>query len=293
MTRATGHLLVFGHGYSAGALSDLLISAGGWHVTGTTRSARRVVSMAEQGVIPVVWPGADLNPCLVRATHILVSIAPDENGDPVISRAGQSIAAIADQLEWIGYLSTTAVYGNRDGGWVTESSRLEPTTARGRRRVRAEQAWQKLADQCGLPLHIFRLAGIYGPGRGPLHNLLSGRNRSVIKDNQYFNRVHVDDIARLLRASIDRPAPGSVYNICDNLPAQPHIVRAFAAELLGRPRPEEIPYDVASRSMSPMARSFYSESKRVSNTYTLKRLGTDLRYPDYRAGLRALRDLMP
>ena len=288
----SGHMFVFGHGYSATSLSSRLIAAGGWHVTGTTRSAARAIALAEQGVVPIVWPGTDIVPYLRRTTHILVSIAPDESGDPVLQRAGALIADIAGQLDWVGYLSTTAVYGNRNGGWVSEDSTLKPATVRGHRRVAAEKAWRSLAARSGIPLHIFRLAGIYGPGRGPVQSLLAGRKRSIIKENQYFNRIHVMDIARLLHASIRKPDAGSTYNCCDSLPAPPQTVRAYAAQLLGLPPPDEVPFEVASPSMSPMARSFYAESKKVSSKNTLARLGISLKYPDYKSGLRAICERM-
>lgn len=274
-------LLSLGHGYSALALARILIARGGWRVIGTTRSAEKARALAETGVEAVVWPGADLGALLAGATHLLTSIAPNESGDPVIAAAGAALRG-AGHLEWVGYLSTTGVYGDTGGGWVDEETPPAPATARGRARLAAERAWADL----GLPLHIFRLAGIYGPGRGPFEKLRQGTARRIIKPGQVFSRIHVEDIAQVLAASIDRPDPGRVYNVCDDDPAPPQDVLAHAAALLGRPPPPEVDFEKAE--LSPMARSFYAESKRVRNDRIKRELGVRLRYPDYRAGLAAL-----
>ena len=278
-------LLVFGHGYSAFALSRLLL-ARGWRVIGTSRSAARRAAMQAAGIEPRNWPGDDLTADLAVATHILHSIAPEEAGDPVLNALGPDIAAEAARLEWFGYLSTTAVYGDHGGGWVDEDTPLTPATRRGRWRVAAETAWRDLAEDSGLGLHIFRLAGIYGPGRGPFAKVRNGTARRIIKENQLFSRIHVEDIAKVLLASIDRPNPGAAYNVCDDEAAPPEDVIGLAAELLGLPLPEAVPYDQAE--MSPMARSFYAESKRVRNDRIKAELGVVLTYPDYRVGLQAL-----
>ena len=193
------------------------------------------------------------------------------------------IVAKAPDLEWAGYLSTTGVYGDHNGGWVDESAALTPATKRGQLRVEAEAQWQAIPD---LPLHIFRLAGIYGPGRGPFPKVRNGTARRIIKKGQVFSRTHVEDIAQILHASINKPNPGAAYNVCDDDPAPPQDVIAYAAKLLGLPIPEAIDFDKAE--MSPMARSFYAESKKVSNKRIKEELGVDLIYPNYRAGLQAL-----
>ena len=190
--------------------------------------------------------------------------------------------ASAKHLEWVGYLSTTGVYGDHDGGWVDETSALTPATKRGRARVDAEAEWQTL----GLPLHIFRLAGIYGPGRGPFAKVRNGTARRIIKKGQVFSRCHVDDIAQVLEASIEKPNPGAIYNICDDDPAPPQDVLAYAAELLGLPLPPAVDFETAE--MTPMARSFYAESKRVRNDRIKDELGVRLLHPTYRDGLQAL-----
>ncbi len=277
-------LLSLGHGYSARVLGRRLI-AQGWTVIGTTRSAEKAETLRAEGVEPLNWPVEDLSPALSRATHLLSSVAPDAAGDPVLLQHGPAIAA-ARHLRWVGYLSTTGVYGDRGGGWVDEDSPLAPTTRRGQQRVLAEAAWQSLCRQAGLPLHIFRLAGIYGPGRGPFEKVLNGTARRIIREGQVFSRIHVDDIAQVLEASIRQPNPGAIYNVCDDDPAPPEDVIAHAAELLGLPLPPAVPYDAAE--MTPMARSFYAESKRVRNHRIKHELGVRLCYSGYREGLAAL-----
>ena len=275
-------LISFGHGYSARALARRLLPQG-WVIFGTTRQEAKARALRDEGVIPVLWPDGDLSEAFAKATHLLASAAPGEEGDPVLARFGREIRAVAPRLEWAGYLSTTGVYGDHRGGWVDESAPLAPATRRGKLRVMAEQEWR---DIKGLPLHIFRLAGIYGPGRGPFEKVRQGTARRIVKPGQVFSRIHVEDIARVLEASIARPNPGAAYNVCDNDPAPPQDVIAHAAELLGRPVPPEVPFDEAE--MSPMARSFYAESKKVDNRRIREELGVKLAYPDYRTGLRAL-----
>ena len=272
-------LLSLGHGYSASALARMLI-AQGWQIIGTTRDAQGVARLRAQGVEAVLWPGESLTPALARATHILSSIAPGPMGDPVLARHAAEIAA--SRARWVGYLSTTGVYGDHAGGWVDEATPLSPGTDRGRQRVVAESEWQAL----GLPLHIFRLAGIYGPGRGPFEKVRDGTARRIIKPGQVFSRVHVDDIAQVLAASIAHPNPGAVYNVCDDDPAPPQDVIGHAAALLGMPMPPAVAHDDAV--MTPMAASFYAESKRVRNDRIKSELGVQLIHPDYRAGLAAL-----
>jgi nucleoside-diphosphate-sugar epimerase len=280
-----GTLLSFGHGYSARALARRLIPEG-WTVIGTTRTAEKAERLRAEGVEPLVWPGADLAPALKRATHLLTSVAPTEAGDPVLLAAADAIAEAAPHIAWAGYLSTTGVYGDHAGGWVDEDTALTASTRRGEMRVEAEAAWRALAERSGLALHIFRLAGIYGPGRGPFEKVKDGTARRIIKPGQVFSRCHVEDIAQVLHASILQPNPAAAYNICDDDPAPPEDVLAHAAELLGLPPPPEVPYETAE--MTPMARSFYAESKRVRNDRIKDELGVVLRYPTYREGLAAL-----
>lgn len=272
-------LLSLGHGYSAQALGRLLRPKG-WRIIGTTRSAAGAEALRAEGVEPLIWPGEPLAPALADATHLLSSIAPDADGDPVLRAHGAEIAAAP--LTWAGYLSTTGVYGDHQGGWVDEDTPLTAGTRRGQWRIAAEAEWRAL----GLPLHIFRLAGIYGPGRGPFAKVRDGSARRIVKPGQVFSRIHVEDIAQVLAASIARPAPGTAYNVCDDDPAPPEDVIEHAARLLGLPPPPAEDWDKAD--MTPMARSFYAESKRVRNDRIKRDLGVTLLYPDYRAGLAAL-----
>ena len=279
-------LLSIGHGYSARSLSGLLNQRRGWRIIGTTRTKDGCGKVTESGAECSIWPGS-LSREFGEATHILVSVPPDSLGDPVIRLLSGRFAEAAPRLKWVGYLSTTAVYGDKRGAWTDEKAELVPSTRRGKQRVEAEDAWRFLSEKSGFPLHIFRLAGIYGPKRGPLAQIQCGKKVSqIVKPGQVFNRIHVDDIARILSASMDCPSPGSVYNVCDDCPAPPEEVADFASRLLGRAPLPRIQFDDAE--LSPMARSFFAESKRVSNRFTKSRLGLSLLYPDYKAGLRAL-----
>ena len=278
-------LLSFGHGYSARAFSRLVTDRG-WRVFGTTRSQDKAEALRKEGVVPVIWPGSDMSLALAQATHLLISTAPDDDGDPVLAELAGDILRQAEQLEWVGYLSTTGVYGDHQGGWVDETTPLTPATRRGHQRVKAETQWQSLAQVAGLPLHIFRLAGIYGPGRGPFAKVRAGTARRIVKPGQVFSRIHVDDIATTLEASIARPDPGRVYNVCDDEPAPPQDVVSYAADLLGIAPPVEQPFETAD--LSPMARTFYADNRRVRNGRIKSELGVGLAYPTYREGLRAL-----
>ena len=272
-------LLSLGHGYSAQALARHLIPQG-WRVIGTTRNPARAEAFRADGVEPLLWP-ADLGSALADATHVLCSAAPDARGDPFL----QAVPAIAAaKAGWVGYLSTTGVYGDHQGAWVDETTPLTPNSDRGRQRVVAERQW--LAT--GLPVHIFRLAGIYGPGRGPFEQVRDGTARRIIQPGQIFGRIHVDDIAQVLAASIRHPNPGAAYNVCDDNPCPPEEVIAHAARLLGMPEPPAVSFDAIKATMTPMALGFYSESKRVRNSRIKEDLGVRLKFPDYPAGLAAL-----
>jgi nucleoside-diphosphate-sugar epimerase len=219
-------------------------------------------------------------------THIVSSVPPDEHGDPVLAQFADELAARANEVSWVGYLSTTGVYGDHAGGWVDETTPLQPSTERGHRRLKAERDWLSLHERHGLPVHIFRLAGIYGSGRNQLETVRDGTARRVIKPGQVFSRIHVEDIAGILQASISRPNPGQAYNVADDEPCPPQEVVAHAAELLGLAVPHEEEFDGAR--LSPMARSFYAESKRVSNARVKSELGYRFKYANYRQGLQAL-----
>jgi len=278
------HLFCFGLGYTALALARRL-SGSGRVVSGTCRAAEKAATLREEGFRAELFDrGRPLSiGALAGPTHLLVSVPPDGIGDPVLATHRNDIP---EGLSWVGYLSTTGVYGDRGGGWVDETAALLPTGERGRRRVAAEAGWLDLWRSRGVPVHIFRLAGIYGPGRSAFDALRVGTAKRIDKPGQVFSRIHVEDLARVLIASITRPRPGATYNVCDDDPSSPEAVVAHAAALLGLPAPPLIP--LAAAGLSPMARSFYDDNKRVANGLIKSELGVILRYPDYRAGLAAI-----
>ncbi|MEX3017238.1 SDR family oxidoreductase [Gymnodinialimonas hymeniacidonis] len=276
-------LLIFGYGFSSRATA--LALPGGWSVRATTRNPAKFGVMERDGVTPLLFPGSDMTGHIEWASHVLISAGPQNGRDPVLAELRTAFAA-ARHLKWVGYLSTTGVYGDHGGGWVTEETPLKASTKRGQARIDAEAEWMALHRDLGLPVHLFRLAGIYGPGRGPFAKVRNGTARRIIKEGQVFSRIHVEDIAQTVLASINRPNPGAAYNVCDDDPAPPQDVIAHAAELLGLPVPPAIAFEDAD--MTPMARSFYAESKRVDNARIKEELGVQLRYSDYRVGLADL-----
>ena len=284
------HLFCFGLGYSALALARRAM-ADGWTVAGTCRETATRDTLRAEGIAAELFDGgaplADAAARLGTASHILSSVPPDDAGDPVLRHHDDDLAECAG-AEWIGYLSTTGVYGDRGGDWVDEDSELRPTGDRGARRVTAEAGWRDLWWDHGRPIHFFRLAGIYGPGRSALETVKGGAARRIHKAGQVFSRIHVDDIATVLLASMARPNPGAVYNHCDDDPAAPDEVIAYACELLGQEPPPLVPYHQAEAEMSAMARSFYRDNKRVRNNRIKDELGITLAYPDYKTGLKAL-----
>jgi nucleoside-diphosphate-sugar epimerase len=271
------HLLCFGFGFSAQALAQKLDKKN-WHITGTSRSAEGVAAINDQGFEGVLFDEIHATPKTV--THIVSSVPPGATGDPVLQKFKAELEARAHDFKWVAYLSTTGVYGDRAGAVVDETAELTPNTERGQRRVDAEAAWAFLNP------HIFRLAGIYGPGRNALESLKSGTAKRVIKQGQIFSRIHVEDIAGILQASIRNPNPGCIYNVADDEPCPPQDVITYAAQLLKMEPPPEIPFEQAA--LSPMARSFYADSKRVSNARVKEELGYQFLYPNYKIGLKAL-----
>jgi nucleoside-diphosphate-sugar epimerase len=278
---------IFGAGYSAKAFaaakSDPAVG-----ISGTTRSSEKAEALARAGVEPVHFDGKHLSPellaALKEATHLVVSIAPDEGGDPVLTVARGEIAALAPRLRWIGYLSTVGVYGDHAGGWVDETSECRPVSRRSALRVAAEKEWLAVGEEAGVPVAVLRLSGIYGPGRNALVNLKNGTAKRLIKPGQVFNRIHAADIAGVLWHLADRER-GGIFNVTDDLPAPPQDVVTYAAGLMKAEAPPEIPF--ASAQLSPMARSFYGENKRVSNA-AIKGTGYRFRYPDYRSAFDAM-----
>lgn len=285
------HLLAFGMGFSALALSRRLKERG-WRITGTSRSAEGAARIRAAGYDAAVYDGSSpdraITQALETATHVVVSAPPGRDGDPVLFQLRADLAA-APALGWVGYLSTIGVYGDRDGAWVDETTPEAPQSDRSRRRLEAERAWLSLAGadaEDRLRIQVFRLAGIYGPGRSAVGQVLAGRARRIIKPGQVFNRIHVEDIAETLIAAIDRGGRHRVYNVTDDEPAPPQDVIALAARLLDLPLPAEVPFDEAG--LSDMARSFYAETKRVRNDRIKEDLGVILNYPTYREGLAAI-----
>lgn len=277
----TSRLFCFGFGYSARWLADL-VREEGWSVAGTCRSEEKRAALAAEGIEPIQFGNAAA--ALEGATHILVSVPPGEGGDPVLAACGDAIADLSG-LEWLGYLSTTSVYGDHGGAWVTEDSALTPATDRGRRRLAAEEGWLSLWRHRDVPVHLFRLSGIYGPGRSAIDAVRAGRAKRIDKPGQVFNRIHVADIARTLRASIARPNAGAAYNLADDHPVPSREVTEYACALLGTPPPPLVPFEEAG--LSAMARSFYADDKLVSNGRIKEELGVRLLYPGYRDGLNA------
>jgi nucleoside-diphosphate-sugar epimerase len=283
------NLLIFGLGYTGRAIARAAIAAG-YAVTATTRGT----GAEEPGVTLIPFNRAQ--PAIDTATHVIATAAPDEHGDPVLARYRAALEA-APNLRWLGYLSTTGVYGDAGGAWVDETTKPHPSAQRTRRRVAAEWAWQRLTrfddgaaqaePDTGLNIAIFRLAGIYGPGRSLLDDLRSGQGRHVLKPGQVFGRIHRDDIAAGVLAAMRNEADG-IFNFSDDEPAASADVLCEAAHLLGVKLPPPVPFEEAEKSMSPMARSFWADNRKVSAEITKRKLGISWRYPTYREGLRAI-----
>jgi nucleoside-diphosphate-sugar epimerase len=283
---ASMRLFCFGFGYSAEALarcSSARLAA----LAGTRTSVGE--DAPPLGASLAAFRGdaasAEVRRLLAGATQVLVSVPPDVEGDPVLRHFRDDLAALPD-LAWVGYLSTVGVYGDWQGQWVDETTPTRPRSERTLRRAQAEKAWLAFGRETGRRVEIFRLSGIYGPGRSVIDNLRAGTARRIVRPGQVFNRIHVEDIARVLAAAVDKPTGHSIYNVSDDEPAPPQDVVAYAAELLGLPVPPEVDFDHAG--LTGMAASFWGESKRVSNARIKASLGVELLYPTYREGLRAL-----
>ncbi|MGO4524114.1 SDR family oxidoreductase [Microvirga sp. 2MCAF35] len=282
------NLFVFGLGYSAHQFLNLHRERFK-EIGGTVRSLEKARAIEAEGLQAYVFDGAGYDPRIrdqiARADAILVSVPPSGETDPVLEHFSQAIAS-APNLRWVGYLSTVGVYGNADGGWVDETTPPNPATTRSRQRIAAEREWLALGESAPFSVQIFRLAGIYGPGRNALVKVADGTAKRIVKPGQVFNRIHTADIAQVLMASMERPSRNAIYNVADDEPGPPQDVIAYAAELLGRAPPPEVPFEDADQT--PMARAFYADNKRVRNARIKTELGVALRYPTYREGLRAL-----
>ncbi len=279
-------LFCFGYGYSCDYLGYELQRLGGWTLSGTTRDQDKRKNLLTRRIrthlFDYNYPLPDADKILRDVTHVLISTPPDDEGDPAFLAHAHDIARMPN-LQWLGYLSTTGVYGDRQGGVVDESAEIRPTSKRGSRRALAEDQWLSLYRDYGTPVHIFRLAGIYGPGRSALDSVRAGVARRIDKPGQVFNRIHVEDIAQTIIASFHRPNPGAAYNLADDAPEPSHEVIRYACELLELEVPPLIPFNEAD--MAPIALSFYKDNKHVLNNRIKEELGVQLRYPNYKLGL--------
>ena len=278
----------FGYGYTCDYLGHELINRGDWQIAGTTRDSEKKDSLKQRGIEAHIFdeghPLVDPRFILKDVTHLLISTPPGDEGDPVFQMYENDILNCPN-LKWVGYLSTTGVYGDRNGEWVDETAELQPTSQRGSRRKKAEKQWLSLAKSHDLPVHIFRLAGIYGPGRSALDSVRAGVARRINKPGHVFSRIHVEDIVQILTASMANPSKGEIYNICDDEPAPSHEVIAYACELLGRAPPPLI--DIDEANLAPITRSFYMDNRRIKNDKIKNDLGVQLKYKSFKEGLNA------
>lgn len=282
----TKRILFLGYGYTARRFARLL-SADAWTSAATIRDAGKAQALERERIEPILWTGAGIEPRgFEDAQAILISAPPGPDGCPAFAAAAEAIAGRGRALKWVGYLSSNGVYGDHGGQWVGEHAELRPKSDRARMRIAAEAQWAGHGVEWAYPLAVFRLPGIYGPGRSALDAVREGRAQRIVKAGQVFNRMHVEDIAAALKASLDAPAAGDLFNLGDDDPAPPEDVVTFACDLLGVAPPPLIPYERAE--LSDMARSFYADNKRVSNALMKEALGVRLRYPSYKEGLRAI-----
>ena len=284
---AEKHLFCFGHGYSCNYVGYELMQRGGWRVSGTSRDPDKVKELRARGVNAVLFDEENHLPDALHimrdVTHVLISTPPSSSGDVTFNVHANDILGLQN-VEWVGYLSTTSPYGDKQGEWVDENTAPNPTTRRGNRRLRVEQEWLSLCETHNLPVHIFRLAGIYGPGRSALDSVRSGIARRIDKPGHAFSRIHVEDLSSALIASMLNPSPGQIYNICDDYPAPSHEVIDYACQLLNIQSPPLIPFDKID--LAPIALSFYMDNKRVRNDKMKRDLGVQLKYPSYKEGLQ-------
>jgi nucleoside-diphosphate-sugar epimerase len=281
----TGRLFIFGLGYCGLEIAKLAKGAG-WTVGGTVRDADKARQFSAEGIETHLFDGtaACADTAVGNASHILCTIAPGSAGDPALRTCGPLLR----EARWLGYLSTTGVYGDHSGDWVDETTPARPRQPRSIDRLAAERAWQAVGLEAAAAVDIFRLPGIYGPGRSAIDQVRAGTARRIDKPGQVFSRIHVEDIAATVVAAMVHRSPGAIYNVADDLPAPNGDVIAYACELLALPVPPLIPWDQAAPTMSAMARSFYAENRRVRNDRIKQELGVSLRYPTYREGLQAI-----
>lgn len=281
----TRRLFIFGLGYSGLEIAKLA-KAQGWSVAGTCTTDEKARRLRAEGIEAHAFDGtAPLSAqSFGEASHVVCTVAPGAAGDPAL----RTSRTLLGRARWLGYLSTTGVYGDHDGAWVDETTPTLATQPRSLQRLAAEQGWRDVASESGAALHIFRLPGIYGPGRSTLDRVADGSARRIDKPGQFFSRIHVTDLAASVLKAMDRELGVEIWNVADDLPAANAEVIAYACELLGRPVPPAIPWEEAAPAMTPMARSFYAESRRVRNDKLKRELGVVLRHPTYREGLKAI-----
>ena len=281
-------LFCFGMGFVGKTLGRLLL-AEDWSVIGTARDVSGCEELIDEGFDAFLFtgdePGEGIDDALLDVTHVVNSVPPSDRGDPVLMHHGDGLANLPD-LQWLGILSTVGVYGEHHGDWVDEDTKPAPISPRSKLRLKAELDWQAFGGDIGTNPHIFRLPGIYGPTRNQLETIKRGKARRLVKEGQVFNRIHVEDIAQILFASMQKPDAGQLFNISDDEPAPPQDVVSYACQLLGIEPPPEVKFEEAE--LTPMARSFYGECKRVKNECIKKKLGITLKYPTYREGLKEL-----
>ena len=281
------HLMIFGAGYSGKAIARAMTPTIK-HISGTTRSAEKSTALEAAGITPLVFDGEAISHALrqelASVTHVVQSIAPGASGDPLIRLCDGDIRRLMPKLEWAAYLSTVGVYGDHSGAWVNEDTQCRPVSVRSTERVEAEEAWMSVAQQADIPVVVLRLSGIYGPGRNGFMNLDKGTARRLVKKDQVFNRIRVEDIGAAT-AFLSAQGASGIFNITDDEPAPPQDVVTFAAALMGMEPPPEQAFETAE--LTPMARSFYGENKRVSNE-KIRAMGFDFRFPNYRESLRQL-----
>lgn len=281
-------LLCIGLGYTAEAFARRVTPLG-WRIAGTARSPEGMARIAPLGYHAIPFNGTEPSPALAEAiaaaTHVVISASPDAAGDPALNFHADDLARSAP-LAWIGYLSTIGVYGNADGGWVDETTPPNPSSERTRRRIAAEARWLAFGQAHRKKVQVFRLGGIYGPGRSAIDDLKDGTARRIVKPGQVFNRIHVDDIAAVLEAAAAGRGALTLYDVTDGNPSPPQDVVAYAAGLLGLPPPPEVAFEQAG--LSPMGLSFYAENRRMRSRRIVDDLGVRLAFPTYREGLAAI-----
>ncbi|CAN5282255.1 SDR family oxidoreductase [soil metagenome] len=279
-------ICILGFGYIATFLAERLSSLA-FNITGTSRNQQRCEHYSSRGYRIVPFDAMNVEPLLQQATHLFIATPPCQTqGDPVLAYFLPLLEKHCRQWQWVGYASSTGVYGDHQGAWVDETANSQNPGLRGNLRLEAEMAWENIANKFSLPLHIFRLAGIYGPRRNAFNEILNGKTHSVYKDGQFFARIHVEDIIKIIVASIQKPNPGSIYNVADDLPASPHEVDQYATELLNRNPLPILPFE--DTVLSLMAAEFYNNNRRVNNAKIKHEFKLELTYPSYKQGLLQL-----